>query len=173
MVPALSQLLPETDLGSPKSLSVECAYSEDVGSEFLESVLQKENFCSDIRFLATNVRLENPVPPMPKLRELCLERCADVLRIREIGKPRRLSKLFIAGKDALYVDWAALRLCDISESLDVPVGLCVPQNLGLRVLRSLTFVPPVDAHYATFLWADNVRHSLGAFDVDFNFLSGS
>ena len=81
----------------------------------------------DIQFFATNIPLENPLPTIPNLHRLCLQRFADVHRIQGIGVLNRIEKLFITGIDRIMVgDWQTLRLRDISKSLLVPAGLEVP-----------------------------------------------
>ena len=153
--------LRETFLGSPKSLAVECVD----GNAFLRTLFEKEDFRRDIQFFATDMPLKTPLPAMPALRELCLPSFADVEQIREIGKPTRLEKLFISGSDDPPFDnWKALRLQDISKSLQIPGGLWVPETLGLTVERPI--VPSENEFFhAKLLWGDHVRRSTGEFDV--------
>ena len=117
------QILSETVLGSPKSLVVEYDEVDLDMIPLLEFLLEKEDFRRNIQFLATNIPLQKPLPPMPELRQLCLRGFADVQHVREVRKPTRLAKLFIAGNDSPgFVNWEALRLSEISDSLLVPAG---------------------------------------------------
>ena len=168
---ALKTLLGKTVLGSPNSLSVECDnYWPDV-SALPEIVLQKEDVRRDIQFFATNIPLENPLPPMPKLRELCLLRFADVEHIREFARVTPIQRLFIAGKDEPpFGDWGALLLQDICKSILVPLGVRVPGNHGLTVQQWNDFSFEPYCLYGSFLWADHVRQSSGEFDVAFDFI---
>ena len=160
------QSLRKVVLGSPKSLCVECEGSPHVNADLLASYLQsllleQEDFIRDIQFFATNLQLQNPLPPMPKLRELCLERFADLRHIREIGNLRRIEKLFIAGnEEPLFDNWGELQLQDISDTLIVPARLSIPEHLGLSVTRS-NVIPLWPGVYAKFLWADYVQRSSG------------
>ena len=127
---------------------------------------EQEDIERDIQFFATNIPLENPLPPMPELRELCLQRFADVQHIREFAKLKRIEKLFIAGSDdPLFDNWGELRLPEISDTLVVPARLSIPEGLGLPVTKS-TVIPLWRGVYAKFLWADYVQRSSGGL---FNF----
>ena len=159
-------------LGSPKSLSVECSKG-CATSDLLESILEKDDFRRDIQFFATNIRLEKPLPPMPELCELSLERFADVQHFRELAKVNPIRKLFVAGNDyPAFEDWEALQLQEICKSAIVPPGLKrVLGNHGLQV-REWNGLSPWCLS-AAFVWADYVRRSSGEFDVHCNILDAN
>ena len=190
-LPSIRHLLRETVLASPRSLVVSGVVAGADGrriTDFLETVLEKEEFRRHIEFFATNMPLKNPLPPMPKLRELCLQSFSDVNYLREIGKPMPIETLFIAENNGPFLDdGGTLRLQDITESLLVPAGLrlCACQRKLLQVTKSCCdhlcpgdlpiritpIVPPSLNTYAGFLWADHVHQSSGEFDIDYSFLN--
>ena len=167
----LGQSLRETALGSPQSVVVECRNSRDGDgspASFLGALLEKEEFRRDIQFFATNIPLVKPLPPMPKLRELCLATFADVQQIQDIGKVM----LFLDKVDTIADDGAAVqKLREIAQSLLVPEGSlkCV-EDLGLNVQVATALSPEYPSEYASYLWADHVKRSSGEFDVNFDVL---
>ena len=172
----LQEALNETDLGSPKSLTVGDSYGhtyprEDSAAAFLEFLLEQVDFRRDIQFLATNIALKIPLPPMRELRELCLATLFDVQKIVEIGKPRRLESLILAEVSFPVCnrgDLLTTTVRDVTNCLIVPANLRIPNDLGLTVLESSLLASD---NYATLLWADYVERSTSVrFDVHYSLL---